>query len=181
MQTSIRRVDNNFLFTRDDKTLFWGTLVTKRFKLIKQLYQKEKLIAEAVFKFRLPFRIFHTITLIETNKIITLKYTNIFKPKFVCKYNNDLYEFIPHKGHKTSIFKNEKQIGYYKDKKVEYLGDQTIVLVTNDDIPQHLIFTFILAIKCDFNNDYSTMSVDIGNFGPEVRKFDTAWKPSNIS
>ena len=31
-------------------------------------------------------------------------------------------------------FKNGSQIGYYMDKKVEYMGGQTIFLVANDDI-----------------------------------------------
>jgi len=67
------------------------------------------------------------------------------------------------------------------DKQVEFMGRQTIFLLANDDIKQDLIFTFILAVKCDFNDDYSTVSVDLGNFGPEASKFDTSWKPSNIS
>src|SRR5690606_5626736 len=96
-----------------------------------------------------------------------------FRPLYVCQFNNDLYEIIPHKGLVSSIFKNGKQIGFYKEKQIELLGGQSLLFVINDNISQNLIFSLILAIKCDFNDDYSTMSVNIGNFGPEVRKFDS--------
>lgn len=181
MEIIIRRVDNHFQFTTDKKTIFYGKFVVQRFKIIKQLYQDKKLVTESVFKFRLPFQIMYSIKFIEKNQTISLKYTNIFNPKFICHFNNDTYEIIPHKGLKTSIFKNDIQIGYYIEKRVEYFGGQTISLVTNDDISKQLIFTFMLAIKCNFQNDYSSASIDIGNFGPEARKFDSSWKPSNTS
>lgn len=181
MQGEIKRTDNKFLFIVNGTTGYWGTMTTKWFKRIKYLYDfKGELISESIFKFRLPFKITHTIKFTETNQTVTLKFKSIFNPSFVCKYDDDLYEIIPHKGLKASIFKNGKQIGYYTDKQIEYLGGQTLYFVANDDVCQNLIFSFILAIKCDFNNDYSTMSVDIGNFGPEVRKFDSSWRPNTF-
>lgn len=179
MQIIVKRIDNKFLFIKDGQVLYWGSFMTKKIiKHIKQLYRQEKVITEVEFKFRMPFKIIYKIKFVESNQEIILRYTSIFNPKFVCQYNDDFYEIIPHKSLKTSIFKNGKQVGYYIDKKVEYIGKQTLYLIANNDIKEDLIFTFILAIKCDFKNDYSAVSIDIGNIGPEALKFDTSWKPS---
>ncbi|HOI27615.1 MAG TPA: hypothetical protein PKW49_11810, partial [Paludibacteraceae bacterium] len=100
MQIIIKRTDNKYVFIKDEKILFWGTPSNKIFGFTKQLYNQEnKLVTEAALKFRLPFKIFFKIRFLNTpQNNITLRFSNIFKPKFVCEYDSDLYEIIPHKG-----------------------------------------------------------------------------------
>lgn len=182
MKIEIKKIKNKFLFTLNNDLIFVGISITKKFREIRSLYKETQLISETRLMFQLPFRFLHKIKYYdnkESFKLIDMRYHNILRPKHICIINNVTYEIIPHKGMKTSIFKNGRQIGFYEDKKVEFLGNQTIVLIVDNDIEKELICTFILAIKCDFKNDYSTISIDVGNLGPEARVFDHTWKPND--
>ena len=178
MEITIKQVHNKIYYTNGTKTIYYGTDTLKRFKMIKQLYKEDKLIAESWLNIKFPFRIVFQIKLTETKQIVSLKFKDFFKPKFICSFNGDSYEIIPHKGRKTSIFKNSSQIGFYTEKTLEYFNQETIHLIANEDINKDLIFAFILALKYKYNHDNSTFTINLGNFGPEARKFNDLWKPS---
>ncbi len=177
MRIEIKRVDNKLLFIKDNEIIYWGGLILKGLKNFRQLNKSDTLISEIKFKFRFPFKLIYNICLTRQQRQISLVYKNIFKPCFTCNDNLNNYELIPHKGLKTSIFKNGKQIGYYEHKKIEYMGKNVIFLIIDKEFEQDIIFSFILAIEGDFKNDYSTVSFDIGNFGPEIKPFDNNWRP----
>lgn len=175
----IKKKSGGFAFIKDDQLIYWGVDATKRLKLSKQLYANDILIAEVNLKIKFPFNISYILNFTQTNEVVDLKLVSKYlKAKYVCYHKNDTYEVILHFGHNTSVFKNGNQIAYFTLKEVEFFGGQTIYLVANWDVNLELLLSMVLALKCDFNNDYSTMTVDIGNLAPGERPFDKTWRPT---
>lgn len=182
MTISIFRKKNTYQFTHNGEKLFIGTQNFKFFQRVKYLHKDDKIICDIRFKFRLPFKLVYNINYHDPNnnlKFIKLEYKNFFAMSYTCKIDNDSYEIIPHKGVKTSIFKNNIQIGYFDQKKVEFMGGQNMLLILDDDAEISLICSLIFSLYCNFGDDDSTASYDLGNVGPEKKVFDYRWKPNS--
>jgi len=103
----------------------------------------------------------------------------LLKNYYDCNYLGNKYTIIKHHGHKTSIFKNNIQIGFYEKSKFKKLNSQKINLICNADINQGLIYSFILALELSYENHDEIVSVDLGNFTKEYKKFNPKWTPLN--
>ncbi|MCK6609333.1 MAG: hypothetical protein L6Q66_00255 [Bacteroidia bacterium] len=182
MKIIIKRSNDVFLFMSAGEVLYKGILARNGLRTLRQLYNNEnKLISEIQFRIEFPLKPTNIINL-ASYQTFTLKYTNIFKPKYICNVINDTYDIIPHKGYYTSIFKNDIQIGYFEDSKISVFGNETIILYLNklDINSQNLICSFALALKCSFEDNYSTGSLNLGNWGFELKKFDSTWHPTDL-
>lgn len=178
MEIIIKEGNDGFLFFEGEELIYVGLLRTKKLRLFKQLYDNnEQLITETKLSFRLPFNFFYRMRFLDKETTIDLKYASILKPRLVCTFENDLYEIIPHKGLKTSVFKNNKQIAFFEEQSLELFENKTIRLVADRNMNRPLIFSTILTLKCNYEEDPDTFNFNLGNVGPEYRKFDPNWEP----
>ncbi|MGJ8683134.1 MAG: hypothetical protein ACSHWW_00825 [Nonlabens sp.] len=102
-----------------------------------------------------------------------------FAGSYLLSGNSGHYEIIPHKGNKVSIFKNNIQIGYYEKDLINVLKDQKIVLFCDKYVKFKLIIMIILSVEFSGSSDRSTVNIDFGNIGGELRPFDESWYPKD--
>jgi hypothetical protein len=98
-----------------------------------------------------------------------------------CQINDDLYHFYGHHGNRYSIFKNQKQIGFWEKNNFIFGESDFYKISTNDHENPLFLASFCLCIdnaKNNFQNEVSIFNFDIGYKGNMLRKFDTEWKPN---
>jgi len=178
MIITIKKNNGKYIF-QDNKTYaFWATSDTKYFRETKKLFYNNTLISEIKTKFQLPFTCSYIIRFQNQLTEANLKFKLFHEFNPTCLFKNDVYEIIPHRGNKTSIFKNNIQIAYYEEESIEYFNNPGIKFVANDNIDRELLFSFIVSLKCDFMNDNSNITYNLGNISlTEKRKFDDDWEP----
>ncbi len=92
---------------------------------------------------------------------------------------NESYEIIGHKGHKVSIFKDGSQIAWFHKISISWFNGINYTLTCNSDSNKKALALIVLCWN-DFNegndSEDTTVTFDLGNIGPEAKKFDTKWK-----
>lgn len=149
---------------------FWGQ------KIALVDLERKKITAFISKKLRLIFNGRTTINFTEksNNKlIIPFKY---FSSQIDFKYEKDYYEFIEHSGLVYSIFKNNKQIGFYKKQQIQYLNKEGIKLEVNNDSDILLILSVLSITDINFYNSESMITTNVGNLIVSKRKFDKTWR-----
>jgi hypothetical protein len=178
MIITIKKHKGNYIFYENETYAFWAASDTKYFRETKKLFYNDILISEINTKFKLPLSCSYVIRFQNTLTEAYLKFKLFHQFKPTCLFRNDVYEIIQHRGNKTSIFKNDIQIAYYEEGSLDYFNNHGIKLVANDDIDRELLFSFIVSLKCEFKNDDSDITYNLGNFSfTEKKKFDNDWKP----
>jgi hypothetical protein len=104
---------------------------------------------------------------------------SFWKNHYFCQVGQDLFEVFGHRGRKYSVYKNDKQIAWWDKQAVTWFNGDNYKLLADNDCDYELIISFCLIIdnaKSD-NNEGNTLTIDFGNIGPQVKKFDPAWQP----
>jgi hypothetical protein len=181
MTTIIRKRGDDFQFLDDNDTLlFLGTYYTKRLSVFKKLYTSENTaVSTSVMRIGFPLILRYDIEFISSDDKARMIMPKIWTGDYYLDLNIGRYELIQHLGTKCSFFKNERQIAVLEEKPIEFFGQQTMTLTSDFDVDLTVLFTMILAAKCDFSKDHSTVSLDIGNISPTAKPFNTNWKPKN--
>ncbi|WP_160114591.1 hypothetical protein [Aquimarina sp. AU474] len=125
----------------------------------------------------LPFKASYGINYTDSNSTLTIEYKGLFKPYYKFVHDNNLYEIYPHRGTKTSIFKNNKQIAFYEHTFLNRFNKSLIKINCDSDINIDILFTLISVIDFDFDEDSQTVTIDFGNIF-QARKFDENWSPT---
>ncbi|MGX5817198.1 hypothetical protein ACWKWU_03330 [Chitinophaga lutea] len=102
-----------------------------------------------------------------------------WKPHYYCLVGADYYEVFGHRGRKYSVFKNDRQIAWW-DKNAVSLGEgDCYTILADNDCDFELLISFCLIIDHIYfdDKDGNMLSIDLGNIGPQVRKFDETWQP----
>lgn len=181
MKISIKFNNNIISFKRENELIYFGEIVANWFKTTKILYNKQnELVSKAIFFFKYPLKIGYKVQNYKEDANYFLLYKNFFSPKYFCSINSQNYFFYPHKGHKTSIFIENIQIGYYEKETFSLFDNVHLKLICNSDVNLDIILSFIMAIEYSLENENSTFSADLGNFGPEAQKFNKNWKPDDL-
>lgn len=104
---------------------------------------------------------------------------SFWKLHYYCQVGQDLYEIFGHKGRKFSVYKNDHQVAWWDKDAVTWFNGDNYKIIADKDSDYELIISFCLIIdnNSSNNNDGNTMTVDLGNIGSTVKKFDPAWQP----
>ena len=103
----------------------------------------------------------------------------MWKGVFLCENGKESFRLYQHKGLNYSVFKNENQIAAFTKNRIKVGEGDCYEIRMNGDANLIIIICMTLAIDCSENEDNTaTVTVDLGNFGPEERPFDTSWQPS---
>lgn len=180
-----RNPNSDYNFLLRNELIFTGIEETKIFSnIIRKLFNSEnKLISNIQIKgtiFPIPKANYSIQLFLEKEYNTVLVSNRILKPIWYCYFCNDKYEIVEHIGLKSSIFKNNIQIGYFEKKSTSLFNGYVIKLIINNNENIALICSFVLAIGCSFDNDGSLITFDLGNIFGEAKKFDKNWKSSNI-
>lgn len=177
MEIFIEKKGDMFIFKKNNKQIYSGIYTIENFKLIKKLCLDNEVISETELHYNFPFNFYHSIYLNVVLDFFDLDCVSILKGKYEVTAYGSIYKIIMHKKRKTSIFKDQIQIGYFEENLFDYMGGHGIKIVLNKDINEVLICSIVMALKCNFQNDYSSFSINFGNFGSEEIKFDSSWHP----
>jgi len=119
----------------------------------------------------------YKITFSENESSYELFYNGFLKAFYTFKMGDDVYDIHPHRGRKTSIFKNNQQIAYYEKRLLNRFNKTIIEIISNSNIDLGIIVLLIATIDFDFEDDAYTGTIDLGSI-LQSRKFDKDWKPT---
>lgn len=103
----------------------------------------------------------------------------IWKDVFACENNQEKFRMYTHKALNYSIFQNDIQIAAFRRNRVVVGHGNEYGLRINADANLLVIVCMVLALNTaeDSDNDTS-VTINLGNIGPEGRPFDSSWEPS---
>lgn len=113
----------------------------------------------------------------DSGEILEFRSQSFWKAHYSCPSGDDLYEIFGHKGRKYSVFKNDLQIAWWDKNAISFGTGDKFVITTNKESDHALIIAFCLVIDERRDSDSAAVTIDIGNIGPEERKFDSSWRP----
>jgi uncharacterized protein YxjI len=113
------------------------------------------------------------------NNVLEFRTKSFWKNHYFCQVGQDLFEIYGHRGRKYSIYKNDKQVAWWDKQAVAWFNGDNYKIIADKDGDHELIIAFCLIIDNTLSNDNegNTLTIDIGNVGPQAKKFDTNWKP----
>jgi len=102
-----------------------------------------------------------------------------WKRVFDCQGDKDRYRLYEHKGLRYSIFQDDRQIAAFTKNRIVIGKGNEYEISLNDDADIIVIICMVLAINTSEDDDNNaTVTIDVGNIGPEERPFDDRWQPS---
>jgi hypothetical protein len=153
---------------------------TKLFKLLSEVNLFEENSSKSKITLKKRWSWFETKYDMYRNGNAKFEYRTVsfWKIHHKCQVGKDLYEIFGHKGRKYSIFKNKKQIAYWNKNCVTWFDGDNYRIIADNDCDVELIISFCLINdnKTESNNSKNALTFDLGNSGPEARKFDNNWK-----
>ena len=89
------------------------------------------------------------------------------------------YWLYEHKGLKYSIFMEDRQVAAFTKNRVKIgKGDRYDIRANHD---ANIIVIICLALTMDaseYEDDEESLTIDIGNVGPQEKAFDKSWVPT---
>ena len=153
---------------------------TQLFRLLSEINLFEENIGNSKITLKKRWTWFETKYDIYRNGNTKFEYRTIsvWKKHHKCQVGNNLYEIYGHKGRKYSVFKNNTQIAYWTKNFVTWFNGDNYKIIADNDSDYELIIAFCLINdnKTENNNNENAVTFDLGNIGPEAKKFDNNWK-----
>ena len=153
---------------------------TQLFRFLSEVNIFEENVGRSKITLKKRWSWFDTKYDIYRNGNIKFEYrtVSVWKIHHKCQVGNDLYEIFGHKGRKYSIFKNNKQIAYWDKNCVTWFDGDNYRIIADNDCDYELLMAFCLINdnKSESSNNENALTFDLGNIGPEARKFDNNWK-----
>ena len=99
----------------------------------------------------------------------------------ICEGEGGPYRLYRHKGVRYSIFQGDRQIAAFSRNKLIIGNGRNFDLRVDPDANLPLIISMVLCLNTEDDDDQenSTITYDFGSLGPEERKFDESWRPSD--
>jgi len=116
----------------------------------------------------------------ESGEILNYKTKSFWRGHFTCESEIDNYDIYKHYGYKCSVYKNGKQIAWW-DNNVSFSCEKnTIKIIADNETNYELIIAFSLICfdKLGRRTGSNALSIDLGNIGPQAKKFDKHWQPT---
>ena len=154
---------------------------TKLFRLLAEINLFENSSGQLKYTIKKNWAFFSTSYDITgwDNNIIEFRTKSFWKRHYFCQVEQDLFEIFGHRGRKYSVYKNEKQVAWWDKKAVAWFNGNNYKITADKDCNYELIISFCLIIDNAFSNENngSTLTIDVGNIGPQAKKFDPSWQP----
>jgi hypothetical protein len=110
--------------------------------------------------------------------VLQLTTVSNWKNIYQCIDDKDIYTIYGHAGTKYSVFKNGIQIAYWDESSVNVLNGEQLKIYADLDANKELLVAFCLAAdNFSSNSNTNTITINFGNIGWWLRKFDKTWKP----
>ena len=107
----------------------------------------------------------------------------LWKRVFACEGNEEEFRLYEHKkGLNYSTFQNNHQIAAFtKNRFVIGKGNRYDVRVERKANIEVVICMVLTVNTSENDNDHTTVTIDVGNIGPEGKPFDSSWEPEDDS
>jgi uncharacterized protein YxjI len=149
-------------FTRNIIRLYEEDTGIKRHTIFKSLY-----FLKPAYKIEMP-----------DGRRIKFKSMSFWGTHFKCLENENAYELYLHPKRKTSIYKNDTQIGFGEQEALTILAGDQYELRLNDDVNWELIICFFLIVDhLNSRNGGTIFTINAGPVFKQFKKFDPTWKP----
>ena len=102
---------------------------------------------------------------------------NLWKGVYACKGEQDSYRLYEHRGLMYSLFKGERQVAALERNRFVIGNGNRYDIRVNRDENVLLVICVTLVLDALDGSHGSTVTVDLGNIGPEARRFDESWQP----
>lgn len=112
----------------------------------------------------------------DAGDVFKFRSKNFWKPDYSCQSETVSYEIYGHVGYSYSVFRNDIQVAWWEKNNIIDGGD-TYTIEADSDCDYELIIGFCIIIDAAHSNSSSAGAIDLGNIGPESRKFDRNWRP----
>ena len=144
------------------------------------LYRKDE--PEPILTIRKRWSFFKPRYDIKLRNNITLEFTatSFWKMHDQCFCSPDIYNIYGHRGRKHSVYRNDTQVAWWEKEAVSWFDGDNYSIIADNDCNIELIIAFCLIIdnhKSE-NHDNKGVSIDVGNIGGQVKKFNPEWQPS---
>jgi len=112
------------------------------------------------------------------NNILEFRTKSYWKNYYQCQVGADVYDIYGHRGRKYSIYKNYNQVAWWDKKPVSWFAGDNYKIIADKDCDPELIISFCLTVDNFSSDDHdgNTVTFNLGNIGPQVKKFDTTWQ-----
>jgi hypothetical protein len=134
----------------------------------KQTFARIK--SRSFFKVRFDF-------LLSSDAPYRFSRVNLWKGVFVCERAQEHYTLYTHKGLNYSIFRAEDQVAAFSKNRFVIGGGDRYEIHANSDEDALLMICIVLVVDVLDGADHETVTIDLGNVGPEARRFDESWEP----
>ncbi len=107
-------------------------------------------------------------------KKLEFRALSFWKMHYQCQCGPDIYNIYGHRGRKHSVYKNDTQVAWWDKEVVSWFDGDNYTIMADGDSNTELIIAFCLIMdnhKSD-RHDGNAVSIDIGNIGGQVKKFD---------
>jgi uncharacterized protein YxjI len=113
------------------------------------------------------------------NDRIEFRTISFWKPQYQCQVGADTYMIYGHTGRKYSIFKNDVQIAWWDKAAVSWFAGDNYKIIADKDVDVDLVISLCLVIDnfSSDSHDGNLFTINLGNIGFQVRKFDPTWQP----
>lgn len=103
----------------------------------------------------------------------------IWKQVYICTNGQETYRYITHRGLRSSIFRDDRQIAALERNHVVYGDGERYDIRMDSDADPIVVLCMVLTINTAQRNDKkdATVTVDFGSIGPQERTYDPDWQP----
>jgi len=153
---------------------------SKLFSLLSHIDIQEYENSKALLSIKKQHTFYNTSYIIEYSSGRSLEFNSVSKllNHYQCRNENGTYDIYEHRGLKYSVYNNGIQIAWWNQEKVTWFKGDNYKIYANDNCDIDLLIAFCLIIDDSINNSNSnTITLNIGNVGPEVKEFNTNWLP----
>jgi len=169
---------NKFTIIKNNQTIFKAASKLFRILSVTQLFETNNERPLGVIRRKLA--IFNAKYDIEIANQATYQFRTIswWKNHHRCKNGHEVYDVYGHRGRRYSIFKNGKQVAYFKKEAVTFFEGDNYMLIADDSADQTILSCIALTVdnyRSNNKND-SMINFDLGHLF-QARKFDQNWTP----
>lgn len=154
---------------------------TRLFSWLTEINLFEVGSAQPTYRIKKKWTFFNTsFDLIKwDNTVSAFRTKSTWENHYFCRVGIDRYEIFGHTGRKYSIYKNKKQIAWWDKEPVSWFNGDNYKIIADYNVDFELLIAFCLIIDNTHSNDNDAtiVSIDFGNIGSQVKKFDDRWKP----
>ncbi len=164
----------------DGALRFRASRILFRWLATVKLFDQDSDIARLTIHRRLSFFKPKYDIILRDENVLPFYTISFWKLHYQCKAGNDTYDIYGHRGRKYSIFKNNRQTGWWDKKAVTWFAGDNYTITADNNANTALLIAFCLVIDNYRSDDHEggALKYDFGNIGFSTRPFDSSWRPT---